>query len=296
MIAGFLQQAINGLSLGSTYALLALGLAIVFSILHLVNFAHGEILTVSAYAMLGVRNLGLPWIASIVLGVAVAVLTAVAMERVAFRPVRHASPTTMLLTSFGVSIMIQAVLVIFISPRPKAVPQPDWLATAVTVGGLRLQSVQLLTLGATAAALGVLVVVMRRSLMGLAMRGASEDFDAVRLMSIRANRVIMSAFAMSGFLAGIAAVLLLARSGSVTPTMGLLPVLMAFVANVIGGIGNLTGAVVGGFVLGFVEVMLRAWLPVGVNGFTTGFLFLFVAVLLLLRPEGLFGARTATRV
>jgi branched-chain amino acid transport system permease protein len=128
------------------------------------------------------------------------------------------------------------------------------------------------------------------------MRGASEDFDAVRLMSIRANRVIASAFAVSGFLAGIAAVLLLARSGSVTPSMGLMPVLMAFVANVIGGIGSLPGAVIGGFVLGFAEVMLRAWLPLGVSGFTTGFLFLFVAVLLLLRPEGLFGARTATRV
>lgn len=295
-MATILQQSINGLSLGATYALLALGLAIVFSILHLVNFAHGEILTVSAYSMLGARKLGLPWIASLVVGVALAVVTAVAMERVAFRPVRHASPTTMLLTSFGLGIMIQAVFQVGVSPRPKAVPQPDWLSSAITVGGVRLQAVHLLTLAVTAVALIVLMVIMRRSLMGLAMRGASEDFDAVRLMSIRANRVIASAFAVSGFLAGIAAVLLLARSGSVTPSMGLMPVLMAFVANVIGGIGSLPGAVIGGFVLGFAEVMLRAWLPLGVSGFTTGFLFLFVAVLLLLRPEGLFGARTATRV
>jgi branched-chain amino acid transport system permease protein len=295
-VATILQQSINGLSLGATYALLALGLAIVFSILHLVNFAHGEILTVSAYSMLGARKLGLPWIASLVVGVALAVVTAVAMERVAFRPVRHASPTTMLLTSFGLGIMIQAVFQVGVSPRPKAVPQPDWLSSAITVGGVRLQAVHLLTLAVTAVALIVLMVIMRRSLMGLAMRGASEDFDAVRLMSIRANRVIASAFAVSGFLAGIAAVLLLARSGSVTPSMGLMPVLMAFVANVIGGIGSLPGAVIGGFVLGFAEVMLRAWLPLGVSGFTTGFLFLFVAVLLLLRPEGLFGARTATRV
>lgn len=290
------QQILNGVSLGATYALLALGLAIVFSILHLVNFAHGELITIPAYVMLGLYAAGLPWFVFAPAGVIAGVVAALVMERLAFRPVRHASPTTMLLTSFGLSIFIQSFLQILVSPRPQALPQPEWLRSSFLLGGLRVQSEHLLTIGVTAAALVGLVVLLRRSVIGTAMRAAAEDFDAVRLMGIKANRVVASAFALSGGLAGVAAVLILSRRGTVSPHMGLMPVLSAFVANVIGGIGNLWGAVLGGFLLGFVEVALRAWLPSQVAGFTTGFLFLFVGILLLFKPEGLFGARTAVRV
>jgi branched-chain amino acid transport system permease protein len=224
------------------------------------------------------------------------VAAALAMERLAFRPVRHANPTTMLLTSFGLSIIIQSLLQITVSPRPRAVPQPDWLRSSFEFVGLRFQAEHLLTIGVTAVALLSLVTLLRRTSIGTAMRAAAEDFDAVRLMGIKANRVIAAAFAISGGLAGVAAVLILSRRGTVNPHMGLMPVLSAFVANVIGGIGNLWGAVLGGFLLGFVEVALRAWLPGSVSGFTTGFLFLFVGLLLLIRPEGLFGARQAVRV
>lgn len=291
-----LQQLLNGMSLGATYALLALGLAIVFSILHLVNFAHGELIAIPAYVMLGLHSLGLPWVALAVAAVLSGTVAALAMERLAFRPVRHASPTTMLLTSFGLSIIIQSLFQIFVSPRPRAVPQPDWLRASFQVAGLRFQAEHLLTIGVTAVALLALLTLLRRTFIGTAMRAAAEDFDAVRLMGIKANRVIAAAFAISGALAGIAAVLILSRRGTVNPHMGLMPVLSAFVANVIGGIGNLWGAVLGGFLLGFVEVALRAWLPGSVGGFTTGFLFLFVGILLLFRPEGLFGARQAVRV
>ncbi len=291
-----LQQVLNGLTLGSTYALLALGLAIVFSIIGLVNFAHGELITICAYAMLAMRYLGLPWGLWAVAGVVASVIAALVMERLAFRPVRHASPVTMMLTSFGVSVLIAASFEIFISARPRAVPQPDWITASFALFGLQFRAEHIFTFALTGIALVGLLVLLKRTVIGAAMRGAAEDFDAVRLMGIRANAVIASAFAISGLLAGLAGLLIMSRRGVVTPHMGLLLGLNAFVANVIGGMGNLWGAVAGGFILGFAETALRAWLPSSISGLTQGFLFLLVAVFLLIWPHGLFGQKTAVRV
>ncbi|NLT35741.1 MAG: branched-chain amino acid ABC transporter permease [Gaiellales bacterium] len=290
------QQILNGLTLGATYALMALGLAIVFSIIGLVNFAHGELITISAYTMLAMRYLGLPWVVWALAGVLASVLGALVMERLAFRPVRHASPVTMMLTSFGVSVLVAAAFEIGISPRPRAIPQPGWITSSFSVAGLQLRAEHLLTFGVTAVALLGLLLLLRRSLIGAAMRAAAEDFDAVRLMGIKANAVIAYAFAISGLLAGLASVIIMSRRGVATPHMGLTLGLNAFVANVIGGMGNLWGAVAGGFILGFGEVALRAWLPASLSGLTQGFLFLMVAVFLLIWPHGLFGQKTAVRV
>lgn len=289
------QQILNAISLGGIYALLALGLAIVFSILHLINFAHGELITLPAYAMYGMYLLGLPWVAFAAISILVGVVAALAMERIAFRPVRDASPATLLLTSLGLSIIIQSLLQMLISPRERAVPQPDWLLDSFEVAGLRVQAVQLLAIGVTIVSLVALTMIMQRTRMGIAMRAAAEDFDATRLMGISANRVIALAFAISGLLASLAAILLLARRGTVHPSMGLLPVLKAFVATVLGGFGSLAGAAVGGFLLGFLEVALRAWLPQDVAGFTEGILFAIVGFLLFLRPNGLFGRAEVVR-
>jgi branched-chain amino acid transport system permease protein len=289
------QQILNAISLGGIYALLALGLAIVFSILHLINFAHGELITLPAYAMYGMYLLGLPWVAFAAISILVGVVAALAMERIAFRPVRDASPATLLLTSLGLSIIIQALLQMLISPRERAVPQPDWLLDSFEVAGLRVQAVQLLAIGVTIVSLVALTMIIQRTRMGIAMRAAAEDFDATRLMGISANRVVAVAFAISGLLASLAAILLLARRGTVHPSMGLLPVLKAFVATVLGGFGSLTGAAVGGFLLGFLEVALRAWLPQDVAGFTEGILFAIVGFLLFLRPNGLFGRAEVVR-
>jgi branched-chain amino acid transport system permease protein len=288
-VTEFAQQLLNAVSLGGIYALLALGLAIVFSILHLINFAHGELITLPGYAMYGMYLLGMPWTAFAALSILVGVLAALAMERVAFRPVRNASPATMLLTSLGLSIIIQGLLQMLISPREKAVPQPDWLLASHEVGSLRIQTQQIAAVVVTLAALAALTLLLRRTRTGIAMRAAAEDIDATRLMGIRANRVIATAFAISGALAALAGLLILARRGTVHPSMGLLPVLKAFVATVLGGFGSLGGAVVGGFVLGFLEVALRAWLPDDVTGFTDGLLFAIVGLILFFRPNGLFG-------
>lgn len=295
-MAELIQQLINGLALGGTYALLALGLAIVFSILGLINFAHGEILALSGYAMYGLYLLGLPFPVMVIGALLAGAVTALTMERVAFRPVRRASPTTMLLTSFGLSIAIQAALASWVSARSRVVPRPDWITESVELAGLRLQVDQLLSIGVTFAALALVAVLFSRTMIGISMRAATQDFDAARLMGIRANVVIATAFGISGLLAGVAAVLFVAHSGTITPTMGFVPVLSAFVACVIGGIGTLSGAVFGGFVIGIAEVLLGAYLPGALAGYSTGALYALVAILLITRPYGLFGRPALEKV
>ncbi len=288
----FIQQMVNGLSLGSTYALLALGLAIVFTIFGLVNFAYGELIAIGAYTMLACSNLGLPWIVQALAGILAAALASILMELIAFRPVRHADGTTMLITSFGVAIAIQAVLTIVVSARARTVPQPSWTVATVSVGGITLPAYQVVTVLVTAIALLAMVLILKRTNFGLAMRGAAENFQTARLLGVRAHRMVSSAFLISGVLAGIGAVLILARTGgAVEPTMGLAPVLKAFVAIVIGGIGSLSGAVVGGLVLGVAEVMLRAYLPGQVTGLTDGILFALVVIVIVARPEGVMGLK-----
>src|SRR5262245_10262223 len=271
------QQILNALSLGSLYALLALGLAIVFAVIGLVNFAYGELVTITGVVMLGLSYASVSAPLMFAGGIVGAILASIATERVAFRPVRNAPPTTMLLTSFGVSIVIQSILLQFMEGgRPRAVPTPSWMTTVIDVGPLRIQTLQLLTTGTTALALVLVVVVLRRTTLGIAMRAASQDFGAVRLMGIRADGVIRLAFAVSGLLAGVAGVLYVARRGAVDPYMGFIPVIKAFIAAVLGGFRSLVGAVLGGFLLGGLEVFFQAALPDAVAGMQDAFIFLVV--------------------
>lgn len=286
------QQLINAMALGSQYALLALGLAIVFSIMGLVNFAHGELITIALYAMLGMSYLGVPTWALPIGALFAAIAAAVATERMAFRIVRNAAPTTMLLTSLGVSILIQNAFILFVATRPRAVPTSSWISSSVTIGALRIQTLQVLMTALTLVALGALVLVLKRTLIGISMRAAAENFRVVRLMGVRANRVVMAAFALSGFLAGIAAIFIAARRGAVDPFMGFIPVLKAFVSAVLGGFGSLGGAVVGGFSLGAIEVLFEVVLPADVAGLRDAFVFIVVGCILSLRPQGLLGQRS----
>lgn len=284
------QQLVNGLSLGATYALLALGLAIVFTTFGLINFAHGELITIACYAAFGLTLAGMPWGVAVTGGVVAAVVAALAMERIAFRPVRGQPPTTSLLISFGVSLVIQAIITMAVSPRNKTVAQWGWLGGAMDLGGLVVPRYQVVTLLVALLSLAVGLFVLRRTSVGLALRGAAEDLETVRLLGIRGGRLVVMSFAASGLLAGLAGVLLMSRTGgSINPHMGLLPMLSAFVAVVIGGFGSLGGAVLGGFLLGLTEVMLRAWLPQSVVGLTTAILFAVVVLLLVVKPSGLLG-------
>lgn len=287
-----LQQTFNALSVGGEYALLAIGLAMVFSVMHLVNFAHGDMITVGGYAMflLLLLNIRDPLIV-LPVGVLTTVVTALLMERIAFKPVRNASPTTGMLTAFGVSILIQNLALIFGGSRPKAVPTAQWLSSSISIGAVQIPVVQVLETGVTFAAIVALVALLRYTTIGLAMRAAAKDVPTVRLMGVRADRVILTAFAISGFLAGLAGVFILSRRGAVDPFMGFAPVLKAFVAAVLGGFGSLPGAVVGGFALGIAEVALQVMLPQDIAGFRDAIVFLLVGVILVFRPQGILGER-----
>lgn len=282
------QQILNALSFGAEYALLALGLAIVFSIMGLVNFAHGEIIAAGGYTMVVLTSLlsGNPWV--VILGaVIVTVLASVLLERLAFRPVRYASPATGLLTAFGVSMILQNIFLLAVSPRPIAVTNLYFLNWSIDVGGVQISTLQIFETLTTAVAIIGLAWFLKRSSFGIAMRAAALDFEMVRLMGIKANRVVATAFAVSGLLAGIACIFIMARRGSVDPSMGFNPVLKAFVACVLGGFGSLPGAVLGGFLLGAIEVGMLVLLPQSYGGMKEAFVFGIVALVLVWRPDGI---------
>src|SRR4029079_17240505 len=210
-----LQQLLNAVALGGTYALLALGLAIVFSVMGLINFAHGELMTATGYGIFFGIMTGFPFVLSLAMGVALAVVLALSMERVAFRPIRRASPTIMLLTSFAVSTILHTLMQNLISARPKAIPIPDMLAGAGAICSHQIGVIQLLSILIAAVSLIALMLFFRMTLLGIGMRAAAEDFDVARLMGLNANRVIALAFAISGVLAGVAGILWLFQRGSV---------------------------------------------------------------------------------
>ncbi|HEX9870484.1 MAG TPA: branched-chain amino acid ABC transporter permease [Candidatus Tectomicrobia bacterium] len=294
----FLQFLVNALSLGGLYALMALGLALVYSILRLVNFAYGELVMVGGYTLLVVgQAANIPWLIVAALAIFVAVVTSLLLERVAFRPVRHASPNTMLITSFAVSTLLQNAALLFVSPRTRAVRIPSFFIENIRVGGLLISKSNIVTLVVSLAMLGLLTVFLRRTILGSALRAAADDFVMTRLLGIRANVVIATAFAISGCLAGVVSLFWIGRSGSVIPQIGLTPVLIAFVASVIGGMGSLAGAVVGGYMLGFVTIALNTLLPQDLLEFRQAFVFALVILVLLFRPQGLIsGAYSAERI
>lgn len=290
-----IQQIVNALSLGGTYALLALGLAVVFSVLGMINFAHGEILTIAGYTVFFSIIGNVPPVFIIPLALLVAMIAAALMERVAFRPLRGAGPTTLLITSFAVSGILQMLFQNLISTRPRPVPIPSSLTGAFTFGPFHIGVIQSLSIIATFAMVGLLTLFLKRTLLGIAIRAAAVDFPTTRLMGIRANRVILAAFAISGLMAGVSGLLWIAQRGSVDPLMGFLPVLKAFIAAILGGIGNLTGAVIGGFFLGAIEIGLQAVLPESVQPFRDAIALSLVVLVLLYRPQGLFGAAHSVR-
>jgi len=278
-------------SIGGLYALMALGLVIVYGILRMVNFAYGELIMIAGYSLLLLGDSPLPWIIVAILSVIAAGIAGVLMERVAFRPVRNSDPTTMLITSFAVSTLLQNIALLTISPRPRPVRLPDFFVQSLTLGGVRVRVVDLIALAVTIGALVALTVFLRRSIIGMALRAAADDFTMTRLLGVRANLVIAAAFAISGLMAGIVALFWIGRSSLVEPSVGLQPVLIAFIASVTGGLDSLRGAVLGGYVLGFLTIGLQTWLPRELLDYRDAVMFGIVIVILLVRPQGLLGGR-----
>jgi branched-chain amino acid transport system permease protein len=284
------QFAIDVLSLGGAYALMALGLVIVFGILRLVNFAYGELIMVAGYAMFLVSGSGLPWLVMAAFAVAMAILAGAATDYVAFRPVRAKSVTAVLITSFAFSTLLQNAALLFISPRPRVVPLPAIFSQTIEIAGVVTPLRNVITIITAVTLLALFAALMRYTMLGIAMRAAATNFTMARMLGVPANRIISSAFALSGFLGGVVGLLWIGRIGTVVPTIGLEPLLIAFIATVIGGMRSLTGAVVGGFVLALIDISLNYSLPQDLLKFRDAFTFSLVILILLVRPHGLMKA------
>ena len=210
-----------------------------------------------------------------------------------FRWLRGANPFTLLLASFALEQLSHASWAVFVSPTKKSFHDPGWVFNTIEVAGIRFEVMDLVTIAVTVVVLAMTAFVFRRTLFGISVRAASADFDAARLMGVRANRVIAGAFAFAGMLAGVAAVLVLMRSPTAEPTLGGDYLVKAVVAAIIGGLGSFGGAVVGGLALGLAEVLLRSYLPDGAwNRLTDAVVFALVAGLFIVRPQGLFTVRS----
>ena len=282
-----LQYLVSVLSLGGVYALLALGLSTMFGLLGFLNFAHGDLMTITGYALYFMLAAGLSFAGAAPLALLVAALGAVLMERLAFRPLRGRSPMTLLITSFALSLALHVFFQIFISPKPKPIPIPSYLAGYFTVGDIIISRAQVVAIVAAGVAVLGLQLFMRRSTLGIALRAAAADFDVARAMGVRANQVIMLAFAISGILAGVAALVWVAQRGAVFPTMGLTPMVKALIAVIIGGLSSPRGALVGGLLLGFLEATFLYTLPDGFVLYRDALVLLVLIVFLMFRPNGM---------
>jgi len=294
-MALFLQHVIDAITYGSQFALYALGIALIFGIMGLINFAHGELIMVGAFTIVLIGHP--PWPVMVIATIGVAIVFALAMERIAFRPLRGANPATLLIASFAVSYGLQNLAILIEGSAPKGTNVSTWLSESAQIGSLSIPRVNLVTVGVTLVLLIALGLFLQRTRMGIQMRAAAEDFRMARILGVNANTVIATAFGISGLLAGIGAYLLIAQTGEVAPDVGSNPVLYAFVATVLGGMGSLRGAVLGGYVFGAIFVALQAYLPLELRSYRDAFAFAAVIVMLLVRPQGLIVARSVmTRV
>jgi branched-chain amino acid transport system permease protein len=303
----FFQQVINGLVLGSMYALVALGYTMVYGIINLINFAHGEVLMVGALTswtvVSAMENSGLPGWLRLLLSVPVAIAVCATLnytiEKVAYRPLRNAPRLAPLITAMGMSLLLQTLAMIVWKPNPK--PFPILLPSEpINIGGPVISIVQIMILGLTAAILAALMWLVNRTKLGRAMRATAENPRVAALMGVRPDMVISATFIIGAALAAVAGIMWAANYGTVQHSMGFLPGLKAFTAAVLGGIGNLAGAVVGGILLGLVEAIGAGYLGEltgGVLGSHYADIFAFVALILVLtlRPSGLLGERVADR-
>jgi branched-chain amino acid transport system permease protein len=296
-VQDLIQFLLNALSLGSMYALMALGLVIVFGILRLVNFAYGELIMVAGYTWFILQGQAWAGLAIAAAAVVAAALASVLTERIAFRPIRSESLNAMLVTSFAVSTLLQNSALLFVSPRARAVEVPAVMNQNINFAGLRLGAGDLITILVSGVVLAGLALLLRRTTLGIALRAAADDFRMLRLLGVRADMVIAMAFVISGLLAGIVGLLWISRIGSVTPTVGLTPLLIALIAVVVGGMNGLTGSIVGGYLLGALTVGLQLLLPQNVLVFRDAFIFAVVVLVLVFRPQGLVRGRySAERV
>ena len=292
----FLQHCFNALTLGSLYALIAIGYTMVYGILRLINFAHGDILMIGAYfVFFGTFAFGWPWGVAAVVAVAGASLLGVAIERIAYRPLRDAPRISALISAIAVSFFIESLAVVVFTGQPRPVLQPDWLVSEWHIGGLRILPLTALVPCMTVVLVGILLYVVYRTKPGLAMRAISKDIETTRLLGVRVDNIIALTFCIGSALAAASGIMWALRYPQVHPYLGIMPGLKAFIAAVFGGIGSIQGAVIGGVALGFVEIMTVAFMP-ELSGYRDAFAFVLLVLVLFYKPTGLLGERTEEKI
>lgn len=284
-----LQHAVDILSGASLYGLITLGLALMVGLMGLMNFAYGEFIMVGGFAMYLAAGSG--WLVTVLATVAAVVAVSLLTERIAFRPLRGASPLTLLVASFTVSIMLQNLARMTVGPLAKGVAPWEFIQQNVSIAGVSVPRMDIAVIVVTALLLTGLALLMKRTALGVQLRAAAEDFEAAEIVGVRADRVIAAGFAITGLLAAVVTFVIVGQQGSVTATMGLAPVLIAFVGVIIGGMGSLVGATVGGFLLGAATTAFDTLLPATLVPFRDAFVFGLVILVLVWRPQGLMPAR-----
>ena len=285
----FLQQCINGLSLGGMYALIAIGYTMVYGCLRLINFAHADIMMVGAFVCFyGLDFFGLPFYASAIFSILFCGILGVAIDKIAYTPLRKAPRISMLITAIGVSFFLENLFNVYFGSTPRVFSSPEFFTKAVNIGNLSLTNITLIVPILTLILLGFLLYILYQTKQGMAIRASAFDINTVRLMGINVNKIIALVFLLGSVLAGIGGISYAISYPTIEPLMGVLIGLKAFAAAVLGGIGSVGGAVLGGFILGFTEVMVVAFFP-ELGGYKDAFAFLFLILVLLFRPIGIMG-------
>lgn len=285
----FFQQMVNGFSLGSMYALIAIGYTMVYGVLRLINFAHGDIMMVGAflgYMFMAIFNL--PFTLSVLLAVIVSALLGIFMDKVAYKPLREAPKISLLITAIGISFFLENAFTVFVGGVPRAFPVPEYMENIFNLGGITFSVASITVPIVTLVLLLAILFVLYKTKYGMAIRALSFDIKTVNLMGIDANMIISIVFALGSALAAIGGVFWAVNYPSVEPMMGVLVGLKAFAAAVVGGIGSVTGAVIGGFIIGFTEVVVIAFWP-EMGGYKDAFAFIFLIFVLLFKPTGIMG-------
>jgi len=287
-----MEYILAGLTAGGQYALIAIGYTMVYGILRLINFAHGDVFMVAGLIMV-YASANLPFYISIPLVLLLTTLVGFAIERVAYKPLRQAPRMSSMISAIGVSYLLQNLALYITGGLPKIYPSIELLTESIVIFGATTKRVTLLTPILTVLLLIGLVCLIKYTKVGMAMRAVSKDFETAQLMGIKINNVISMTFVIGSFLAAVGSVLYFSSYPSVTPISGALPGLRAFVAAVVGGIGSIPGAVVGGFIIGICENLVKA---TGLTIFSDAFTFLLLIVILCVRPTGIFGEKNIDKV
>jgi branched-chain amino acid transport system permease protein len=297
MTAGYIaQQIVNGLILGSMYALVAIGFSMIYGIVRLINFAHGDIVMIGAFVTLGLlQSLGAPF-PVVAIGVLLSgAVMGIVIERAAFRPMRGAPQVTGFIASLAVSIVLQNLGILTLTAQPRNFAFPDYMQTVIHVGAVSFRLIDVVIMLSAVFLMGVLLLLVHKTKLGMAMRATAENLDVARLMGIKINRTILAAFAVGSALAGIAGLMWGGKFGQIDPLLGYVPGLKSFVAAVIGGVGSIPGAILGGYVLGLAEVLFVGLLPPIYSAFRDAFVFAALILILLALPNGILGQATEDR-